>query len=246
MGKMVVRQVAMQRDMKLVAAIDSPSCQDVGKDIGKLAGSGWLGVEVIGAEEIADVLARVKPNVLIDFTTTEAVVQNVKAAAETGVSIVVGTTGLTKQQRKKTGEIVKRENIKAVISPNFSVGVNVFFKSIGEMARLLGKDYEPSVEEVHHSGKRDTPSGTALKVAQIVSEKMNVKKEKIKIRSTREGDVVGDHTVKFSNPYENIKIIHRAKTRETFAAGAIRAAHYVATKGKRGVIKEMQDVLDLK
>lgn len=245
-GKLVVRQVAMQKDMKLVAAITLPRDPDEGKDAGEIAGVSKLGVEVTGSDKIVEVLSRSKPDVLLDFTTAEAAVKNVKAASEAGISVVVGTTGFTSMQSAEMEEAIKKGKIRAVISPNFSVGVNVFFRVNQETARLLGKDYEPSIVEVHHIHKKDAPSGTALKIAQIIAGELGMKGEKINIKSIREGEVVGDHTVKFSNPYEEIEIIHRAKSRETFAAGAIKAARYVVTKGEPGVVKDMQDVLGLK
>jgi len=246
MGRLVVRQVSMQKDMKLVAAIDCPGNPEEGKDAGEFAGVGRLGVKIYGSDKIAEVLRSSKSDVLVDFTTAEAAVQNVKAASEAGVSVVVGTTGLTPKQRAEMEKVVKKGKIRAVISPNFSVGVNVFFKSTQETARLLGKDYEPSIVEVHHVHKKDAPSGTALKVAQIIAEEFGISRDKIKIKSIREGEVVGDHTVVFSGPYEEIEIKHRAKTRETFAAGAIKAVRYVVTKGELGIVKDMQDVLGLR
>jgi len=246
MGRLVVRQVVMQKDMKLVAAIDAPENPMIGKDAGLVAGVQKLGVSIMASDKLGQVLKSTKPDVLMDFTVAEASVRNVKAASRAGVSVVVGTTGFTQQQRKELEKAIKRGKIRAVISPNFSVGVNVFFKVARETTRLLGRDYEPSIVEVHHMYKKDAPSGTALKVAEIVSEELGVEREKIRIKSIREGEVVGDHTLLFSDPYELLEITHRAKSRETFAAGAVKAARYVVRKGKPGAIKDMQDVLGLR
>ncbi len=245
MGRLVVRQVAMQKDMKIVAAIDVAGAPSEGKDIGEISGVGKLGVEVVGADKLAKVLGRSKPDVLIDFTIPEASVKNVKAASKAGVSVVVGTTGLSDQQREDMASVIKDGKIRAVISPNFSVGVNVFFKSVQDIARKLGKGQEVDIAEVHHVHKRDAPSGTALKAADIIAKELGLSKEGIRIKSVREGEVVGEHTVTFSNPYEQVEVAHRAKTRETFAAGAVKAARYVVKKGEPGAIKDMQAVLGL-
>jgi len=245
MGRLIVRQLAMQKDMKLVAAIDAPNIAQEGQDAGEVAGVCKLDVGIVGGDKLVQVLKSSKPDVLIDFTTPSASVQNVKAAAQAGIAVVVGTTGLSKQQMMEIEETVKKEKIRAVVSPNFSVGVNVFFKSAQHTAKLLGKDYVAEIEEVHHVHKKDSPSGTALRAAQIIAGELGLRKEEIKIKSVREGEVVGTHTVTFSTPYEEIEVTHRAKSREVFAAGAVKAARYAVTKGKPGVIQEMQDVLGL-
>ena len=246
MGKLIVRQVAKQNDMKLVAAIDAPSTPSAGEDAGELAGAGKLGVKIVGADELARVLKLSKPDVLVDFTKADAAVQNVRIASEAGVSMVVGTTGFTAGQRAEMEGIVRGGKIRAVISPNMSVGVNVFFKSVKETARLLGSNYGVEIVEAHHLHKRDAPSGTALKAAQIIADEFGWSEDKIKIRSIREGDIVGEHTVIFSTPDERVEIIHRAQSRETFATGAMKAVRYVVKKGKAGVVQDMQDVLGLR
>jgi 4-hydroxy-tetrahydrodipicolinate reductase len=245
MGKMIIRQLTKQNDMELVAAIDAPGTPSVGKDAGEFAGVGRLGVKIVGAEKIAEVLKESKPEVLVDFTRADAAVQNVKAASQAGVSVVVGTTGFSEDQRDELEEAIRSGNIKAVVAPNMSVGVNVFFKTIEETARMLGSDYEVEIVEVHHVHKKDAPSGTAKKAAQIVARVLGRNENEIGIKSIREGEVVGDHTVIFSTPEERVEVIHRALTRETFAAGAMKAIRYVAKEGKPGVVLDMWDVLGL-
>jgi len=245
MGRLVVRQVAMQKDMKLVAAVDTPGNPMEKKDAGLVAGVAKLGVAILGSDKLDKIISSSNPDVLVDFTVAEASVQNIRAAARAGVSLVVGTTGFTPKQKNEIDAAIKKGKIRAVISPNFSVGVNVFFKTVEDTARLLGKDYEPSIVEIHHVHKRDAPSGTALKIAEIVSGELGMEKEKIRIKSIREGEVVGEHTLVLSSLYEQMEIMHRAKSREAFAAGAVKAARYIAKKGKPGVIKDMRDVLGL-
>ncbi len=243
MGKLIVRQVAKQDDMKLVAGIDAPGTPSAGEDAGELAGVGKLGVKIVGADKLAEVLKKSKLDVLVDFTKADAAVQNVKTASEAGVSVVVGTTGFTVEQQAELERAINKGGIKAVISPNMSVGVNVFFKSVKETARMLGSDYGVEIVEVHHVHKRDAPSGTALRAAQIIAEEFGWSVNKIKIKSIREGDTVGEHTVIFSAPEERVEIVHRAQSRETFAAGAMKAVRHVVEKGKPGVVQDMLDVL---
>jgi len=246
MGKLIVRQLNKQEDMKLVAAIDAPSAPEVGKDAGELAGVGKLGVNIVGADKLAGELKRSKPDVLVDFTNASAAVQNIKTAAGAGVALVVGTTGFTAEQQGMVERTIKGKKIRAVVSPNMSVGVNVFFKSIEETAKMLGSDYDVEIVEVHHVHKKDAPSGTAKKTAQILAKTLGRSEDSIGIKSIREGEVVGDHTVIFSNPEERIEIIHRARSRETFAAGAMKAIRYVVEKARPGVVHDMQDVLGLR
>jgi 4-hydroxy-tetrahydrodipicolinate reductase len=231
--------------MELVAAIDAPGTPSAGEDAGELAGVGKLGVKIVGANELAEVLKQSKPDVLVDFTRADAAVQNVKTASEAGVSVVVGTTGFTEEQRTELEEAIRSGNIKAVIAPNMSVGVNVFFKSIEETARMLGRDYQVKIIEAHHVHKKDAPSGTAKKAAEIIARVLNMGEDEIKIKSIREGEIVGEHTVIFSTPEERVEVVHRAQTRETFAAGAMKAIRYVVKEGKPGVVRDMWDVLGL-
>lgn len=245
MGRLIISQVAKQADMELVAAIDAYGTPSAGEDAGELAGAGKLGVKILDADKLAEVLKQSRPDVLVDFTKADAAVQNVKTASEAGVSVVVGTTGFTAEQRVEMEEAVKKGKIRAVISPNMSIGVNVFFKSAKETARMLGSDYAVEIVEAHHVHKRDAPSGTARRIAQIIAREFNWSEDKIKIKSIREGDIVGEHTVIFSTPEERVEIIHRAQSRGTFTAGAMKAIRYVVEKGKQGVVEDMQDVLGL-
>lgn len=246
MGKLIVRQISKQADMKLVAAVDAPGTPSAGEDAGEIAGVGKLGVKIVGADKLAEALKQSKPDVLVDFTKADAAVQNVKTASEVGVCVVVGTTGFTAEQRAEAEEAIKKGKIRAVISPNMSIGVNVFFKSVGETAKMLGSNYGVEIVEAHHVHKRDAPSGTARRAAQIIAGEFGWSEDKIKIKSIREGDIVGEHTVIFSTPEERVEIIHRAQSRETFAAGAMKAVRHVVERGKPGVMQDMQDVLGLR
>jgi 4-hydroxy-tetrahydrodipicolinate reductase len=262
MGRLVVREVSKQRDMKVVAAIEAPNTPYLGQDVGEIAGVGKLDVLVVGAERLEEVLKQTKPDVMVDFTTADAAVQNIKTAAKQGVSIVVGTTGFSPVQRDEIRDAIRERGIRALIAPNMSVGVNVFFKMVEEAAKLLGKEYDVEIVEIHHSQKIDSPSGTALRAAEIIAEAMGHDKEVIKcgraagkqprakgeifVHSVRAGDVVGEHIVIFAAPGERVEIVHRAHSRETFAAGVIRAIRHVLSMGKPGEIQDMRDVLGLR
>ncbi len=261
MGKTIVQKISKQEDMKLVAAIDAPHTPLKGKDVGEVAGVGRLGVEVVGADELERVLAETKPDVLVDFTMAEAAVSNIKTAAKLKVPIVVGTTGFSTGQMEEIRSVVRNANIPALLAPNMSVGVNVFFKILSEMARILGKDYDVEVVEIHHRGKLDSPSGTALKAAKIVAEEFGRGEGAVKIgrsagkskrggevciHSIRVGDVVGEHTAIFAGPGERMELTHRAHSREAFAEGVIKAIRFLVKEGKPGAILGMENVLGLK
>lgn len=262
MGRTIVREVAKQRDMRVVAAIDAPRTPFVGQDAGGLAGLTKLGVAVVGAEKLTEVLKQAKPDVLIDFTNASAAVQNVETAASLHIPIVVGTTGFSLKQLERIRNAVEKAKIPAVVAPNMSVGVNVLFKLAGDAARSLGKSYDVEIIEAHHVHKVDSPSGTALRAAEVIAKEFGWSKENIKcgrpagkkprakgeiyIHSLRAGDIAGEHTVTFAAPGERVEIVHRAHGRETFAAGAMKAIRHVVKKGKIGVVQDMQDVLGLR
>ena len=261
MGRLLTGMISEQSDMKVVAAIDAPKTPAAGKDAGEVAGVGKLGVKIVGAEHLAKVIRETRPDVLVDFTNADAAVQNVRVAAEGGVAVVVGTTGFTQKQLAEIAENVKKGKIASVLAPNMSVGVNVFFKLVGEAARLLGSGYHVEIVEAHHVHKADSPSGTALRAAELIAREFGWGKDSIKcgrpagkrprakgeiyIHSIRAGDIVGEHTVTFAAPGDRVEIVHRAQSRETFAAGALKAIRHVVEKGKPGTVQDMRDVLGL-
>lgn len=199
-----------------------------------------------------------KADVLIDFTTPEAALKNLKIASNHKKAVVIGTTGFTKEQNEEIDRIAKE--IPCVISPNMSVGVNLMF----DMASLISKNlpnYDIEITEVHHRNKKDAPSGTAKKLAEKICEAINLSIDKstiygrkgitgerplgqIGIHAIRAGDIVGEHTVIWAGPGEVIELTHRALSRVSFASGALKAAKFVA-KAKPGRYS-MQDVLKAK
>jgi 4-hydroxy-tetrahydrodipicolinate reductase len=173
--------------------------------------------------------------------------------------MVIGTTGFNAVQLEELKSLARQ--VPCVCSPNMSVGVNLIYKVIGEMARTLGEEYDIEVIEAHHRLKKDAPSGTALKIAEVLAQAVNRdldqvgvyarkglvgerKKQEIGIQTIRAGDIVGDHTVLFGGMGERIEVTHRASNRDTFARGALRAARWVV-KQPPGLY-DMMDVLNLK
>ncbi len=248
MGRLIVKNVVEDEELELAQAFD---VREIGKDAGELAGVGRIGIPITDAGEMENVL---NADVLVDFTVAEGAVENIRVASERGVKLVVGTTGFTEEHWKKIKEYCKR--VPAVISPNFSVGVNIFWKLV-EFASKFLKDYDVEILEIHHRFKKDAPSGTALKTAEIVQRVTGEKKivfgregncprgDEIGVLAIRGGDVVGEHTTFFIGMGERIEITHRAWSRQAFASGAIRAVKWIARVDKPGIY-DMDYVLGFK
>jgi 4-hydroxy-tetrahydrodipicolinate reductase len=179
-------------------------------------------------------------NVIIDFSHRDAIGEICRAATQHGKSLVIGTTGHSQQQRRMIEEAA--QSLSIVFASNFSVGVNVLFWLTRKAAELLGRDFNPEIIETHHKMKKDAPSGTAKTLAEVLKAAQK-NENQIPIRSIREGEVVGEHTVIFSGPSERLELTHRAASREIFARGALRAASWVM--GKPPGLYSMQDVLGL-
>jgi 4-hydroxy-tetrahydrodipicolinate reductase len=240
MGQTIGRMVTESSDLQLVGGIN-------------LKPSTFFGQPIVASADIDTFLAQKKPDVLIDFTIANAAVENVKAAARHNVACIVGTTGFTPEQRKVMADAVEGHS-PAVISSNFSIGVNIFWQIVRDAARML-KEYDIEVIEGHHRNKKDAPSGTAKTILQIIEEEAGARqkmygregiterKNEIGVHVIRAGDIVGDHAVLFSKNYETISLSHRAYDRAVFASGALIATRWVV--GKKPGIYGMNDVLQL-
>lgn len=196
--------------------------------------------------------------VVVDFTNAHAAGENVVRAIGAGKKVVIGTTGFNAEQMKKIGEAVKANNAVALLAPNFSVGVNLFFKFAGEMAAKL-KDYDVEVIEWHHNQKKDAPSGTAAKVAKVIQDAraqgdqlvygrnglMPRKKNEIGVHAVRAGDIVGIHSIWFVGNNEEIEFRHSAHSRDAYARGCLKAIKWVAAQNEGGKIYSMGDVLGI-
>jgi 4-hydroxy-tetrahydrodipicolinate reductase len=236
MGYQVVSGILESDNMELVAGFD---LHDVGEEL-------TPGINISSPDAMENVLEEVKPHVLVDFTNAAAAVENVKVAALNNVKLVVGTTGFSASQFKELEDAIT-DRVPAIISPNFSIGVNVFWKLIAEAARQLhAYQYHMEIIEMHHSHKKDAPSGTAVKAAEILSgyttkgtgkfvygrqgitgERTD---EEIGIHAVRAGEIVGEHTVLYAGKGERLEITHRAQSREAFSQGAIKAIEWISGK----------------
>jgi 4-hydroxy-tetrahydrodipicolinate reductase len=241
--------------LKVVGAVEREGHESIGKDVGLLAGTGELGIRL--SADLGEVID--KTDVIIDFTSVSSTLKTVKLAAERKKAMVIGTTGFSKDEREVVREA--SSGMPVVLAPNMSVGVNLLLRVLGDVARVLGDDYDVEIIEAHHRLKKDAPSGTAVKMAQVIAEalKRNLEtvavyarqgligertKKEIGIQTVRAGDIVGEHTVLFGGLGERIEITHKASSRDTFARGALKAAQWVHNKSAG--FYDMQDVLGLK
>jgi 4-hydroxy-tetrahydrodipicolinate reductase len=254
MGTQIIRLVHGTDGMRLSGAVERPG-YPAGQDAGAAAGIGPIGVAI--QDDLGKALAGA--SVVIDFTSHEASARHAEVCAERGVALVVGSTGFTPETRARVAAAAKR--VPVILSPNMSVGVNVVFELVRQAAKVLGGGYDAEIVELHHKKKRDAPSGTAVRLAEIVAEALGRDLERdgcyerhgiigerppgqIGVQTVRGGDVVGEHTVFFFGEGERIEVTHRATSREQFARGAIRAAEWVA--GKPAGLYDMADVLGLR
>jgi len=257
-GRMGCRLVALIRDstvMTLSGAIEGKGHRALGSDAGETAGCGHAGIPI--TDDFTSLLDRAE--VVIDFSAPEATLHHLRETAAHRRAMVIGTTGFSAHQLDELRSLASQAP--CVLSPNMSVGVNLIYKVIGEMARTLGDEYDIEVIEAHHRQKKDAPSGTALKIAEVLAKAVGCdlnqvgvyarkglvgerKKGEIGIQSIRAGDIVGDHTILFGGMGERIEVTHRASSRDTFAGGALRAAQWVVQQPPG--LYDMMDVLSLR
>ncbi|WMW21440.1 4-hydroxy-tetrahydrodipicolinate reductase [Methanolobus mangrovi] len=251
MGKLIIENILRSEDVCLTSAFD---LANIGKDVGEVAQIGTLNVPISDVSDMESVLKETGTQVLIDFTIANATVVNAPRAAASGVSLVIGTTGFTPEQKKAIEDSIVENNVAGIISPNYSVGVNVFFRILKEAAKYLS-DTDIEIIEAHHNQKKDAPSGTAKGAAEVISDVLGGKDyvygreglaprgKEIGIHAVRGGDIVGDHTVLFAGDGERIEIKHQAHSRQAFAGGAVKAAAWIGSAGPG--IYTMQDILGL-
>jgi len=257
-GRMGCRLVSLVREstvLTLVGALEGTGHRSLGDDAGVAAGAGHTGIPI--TDNLAALLE--KGEVVIDFSAPKATLEHLRIVAQHRRAMVIGTTGFSALELDELQSLAHQ--VPCVFSPNMSVGVNLIYKIIGEMARTLGDEYDIEVIEAHHRLKKDAPSGTALKMADILADAMNRNldqvgvyarkgligerlRDEIGIQTIRAGDIVGDHTVLFGGMGERIEVTHRASSRDTFARGALRAAQWVVPQ--QPGLYDMMDVLGLR
>jgi len=257
-GRMGSRIIALSEninDLTLTGALEHKGHGNTGKDIGEVIGMGKNGVLI--SDDIKSVSEQA--DVIIDFSSPSGTINSLKSISDKPVPFVIGTTGFSKDEIEQIG--LYAQNIPCVFAPNMSVGVNLLLKVLADIAKVTGDDYDVEIVEAHHRLKKDAPSGTAMKMAQVLASALDrdlddtavysrhgligerTQKE-IGIQTIRAGDIVGEHTVLFGGLGERIEITHKASSRDTFARGALRAALWI--RKQTPGLYDMQDVLGLK
>jgi 4-hydroxy-tetrahydrodipicolinate reductase len=254
MGRMLIEATLKASDAVLVAAFERPESAFVGKDAGDLVGTSC---GVVITSDVAEGLSRA--DCLIDFTRPEGTLEHLALARAAGCGMVIGTTGFSADGKAEIAAAA--QDIPVVFAPNMAVGVNAVFKLLDVAARILNEGYDVEIIEAHHRLKVDAPSGTALRMGEVVAEALGRDLEScavygregvtgerdgqtIGFATVRGGDIVGDHTVLFAGIGERIEITHKSGSRMPYASGSLRAARFLA--GRKAGLFDMQDVLGLK
>ena len=255
MGKTLIEALANNAQTQLTAAFEHPESSLIGVDAGELAGIGKNGIKVS-----ADLPQQLdKFDVLIDFSVPLATLANAESCARADKGMVIGTTGFDEQQKQQLQQAI--EPIAVVMASNYSVGVNLCFKLTELAAKVLGDTADIEIIEAHHRHKVDAPSGTALRLGEVVAEATSRSladvavygregqtgaraQSTIGFATVRAGDIVGDHTVLLAHEGERVEITHKASSRMAFASGAVRASEWLNNKQKG--LFDMQDVLNLR
>ncbi len=257
MGSRIINVLSTSEGISLSGAVERKGHAFVGQDSCGPAGIPQGGVLTLISDDLPAALRT--GDVLIDFTSPGASLEHIKTCAELGKPAVIGSTGFSKEQLDAVNQYTGK--IPCVLSPNMSVGVNVCFKVLADLAKTLGQDFDVEIVEAHHRLKKDAPSGTAVRMGEVVAnalgrnyrEVANFHREgitgvrtnkEIGMQTIRGGDIIGEHTVYFIGMGERIELTHRALTRDMFARGAVRAARWVV--GRKPGLYDMQDVLGLK
>ncbi len=255
MGRSLVQAVTEAEGLTLGAVTERAGSPLLGRDAGELAGTEPLGVSVV--DDLASVSGDF--DVLIDFTAPAATLSHLQICRQAGKRMVIGTTGFSEAEKQQLAQAA--EEIAIVLAPNMSVGVNLCFKLLELAARVLGDAADVEIIEAHHRHKVDAPSGTALRMGEVVAEALGRdlgdcavygregqtgprERRTIGFETIRAGDVVGEHSVWFAMEGERVEIAHKASSRMNFAHGATRAAGWIA--GREKGLFDMQDVLDLR
>lgn len=253
MGSRIIHIIKETPSIDLGQAVERSDHPSIGLDIGEMIGLGKLGIPLEGT------MKKEGGDVIINFSSPSASLAGLEFAREAGLAIVIGTTGFNQEQLEKIKGFSK--SVRCVLAPNMSVGMNLMFRVVQDVAKVLGLDYDIEILEAHHRLKKDSPSGTAVKLGELIAgavgrnlDQVGVygrkgmigerTKEEIGMQVVRAGDIVGEHTVLFGGIGERLEITHRAHSRDNFARGAVKAALWIANQPNG--IYDMQDVLGLK
>ncbi len=254
MGRMLIEAVLNTPDAQLVGALEHTASPHLGEDAGAFLG------KVTGVKITADIeQALTGAQYLIDFTRPEGTMAHLAIAQKTATKMIIGTTGLSAEQIANLKNA--SEKLAIVFAPNMSVGVNATFKLLEIAAKMLNQGYDIEIIEAHHRHKVDAPSGTALKMGEVIADALGEnlddvavyareghtgerKEGSIGFATIRGGDIVGDHTVLFAGDGERIEISHKSSSRQSYAQGSLRAARFLQTQTSG--MHDMQDVLGLR
>jgi 4-hydroxy-tetrahydrodipicolinate reductase len=254
MGQRII-VAAKEAGCTISGALERPGHPLAGQDAGLIAGVGAIGVTI--SDDLNSVVKGC--DVLIDFTTPKVSLKNLEVCGLFGKATVIGSTGFTPEERELAKELARE--IPVVLAPNMSVGVNVCLKVLADVAKILGNDFDVEIVEAHHRLKKDSPSGTAVRMGEVVAKALGRDynqvanyhregicgertREEIGMQTIRGGDIIGEHTVYFIGEGERIELTHRAHTRDMFSRGSVRAAKWVV--GRKPGVYDMQDVLGLR
>jgi 4-hydroxy-tetrahydrodipicolinate reductase len=254
MGKTIVSCLEDTDGIELSGGTETLGSPNIGKDVGELAGVGKK--DIIIDSDLDKLVSAC--DAIIDFTTPESTMTTLEFAVKHNKALIIGTTGLKSDQKQMLKE--KSANIRCVFAPNMSIGVNVLFKTVKDLAKTMGDAYDVEIVEAHHKFKKDAPSGTAVRLSEIAAKALGRNLEtdgvygrkgmspgreakEIGIHTIRAGDIVGEHRVMFGGMGETLEISHRAQSRDTFARGSIAAAQWVVEQPPG--LYDMQDVLGL-
>lgn len=254
MGRMLIESTLKDAQVVLGAAFDVAGSPAVGKTAGELVG---MACDVVVSDDVAAGLSQI--DCLIDFTRPQGTLEHLALCRKAGVAMVIGTTGFEAEGKAIIAEAAK--DVPVVFAPNMAVGVNVVFKLLDLAARILNEGYDIEIVEAHHRLKIDAPSGTALRMGEVVADALGRSLEEcavygregvtgerdpstIGFATVRGGDIVGDHTVMFCGIGERVEVTHKASSRMPYALGSLRAAKFAAAH-QRGLF-DMQDVLGLR
>lgn len=254
MGRMLIEACLKDEQLSLGAVFDTPGSSVIGKTAGELVG---MASDIVVTDDLAAGLKEI--DCLIDFTRPQGTLQHLELCRQAGVGIVIGTTGF--EAEGKAAIAAAARDIPVVFAPNMAVGVNLVFKLLDTAARILNQGYDIEVVEAHHRMKIDAPSGTALRMGEVLANALErdlkecavygregVTGERdpstIGFATVRGGDIVGDHTVMFCGLGERVEVTHKASSRQPYASGSLRAASFIA--GRKNGLFDMQDVLGLR
>ena len=255
MGRRLIDLVNTDEELQLVGAVEGDDHPDLGRDAGEVGGCGSIGVKLT-----SDLSAVVDgADLVIEFSLPEPSMAHMRTASERGKAVVVGTTGFTEADRAEIVQLASK--MPCFMAPNMSLGVNVVLKILKDAAPLLAEGYDVEIVEAHHRYKVDAPSGTALRMAEVIAEALGRDLDKVAamgrsgitgerdgetigIQALRAGDIVGEHTVIFGGLGERVEITHVAQSRDNFARGALRAARWIVNQPPG--LYDMQDLLGLK